>query len=508
MQDKTSERIKELEWAVECAGRIIVRKQESCSRQMRKLMAAEGAIQELKRQVAEKDGVLRKITGFVSQVRKMNGRNSRPQAITSKVSVVIPVRNGGEQLRQLLAGIRSQRKVEDVEIIILDSESTDNSVHTAGEFGAKVVTIPQKEFNHGRTRNIGAAEASGDYIVFTVQDATPVNNYWLYSMICPLIEYPDLAALSTRQFTKPEADLFSLWSNDIMTKSLGFEGDTMYSLSENAGDIDWQLFDSVTKRRLTFFDNVSSCVRREVFEKTQFSPLINAEDIDFGVKLLDKRMPIAYITSTGVYHWHEKGGEDVFKRNYIGTKAQIYTLKNDLPHFFDANDISWKDMIESCAGLYDLINVSIADLGNIASNPLTAIKSFINLFQRNMELSPEKLEKKIDQSKSDQSDGMGSLLRLIINDAVLMRERKYNFRKNLFISNFMNHFKEFSEYLYHNQRNLKGREKEFIESIYKIFAMTAGNGLGLYYLELEASNRVTSEMKKLDLLFGRGVCYS
>ena len=503
-----SERIKELEWALECASRIIVKKQESCSRQLRKLLAAEGAVQDLKRQVAEKDDILRKIVGFSCQIRGMNGRSSRPQTISSKVSVVIPVKNGGEQLSQLLGVIRSQKKVEDVEIIVLDSESMDNSVQIAGEFGAKVITIPQSEFNHGRTRNIGAAEASGDYIVFTVQDATPVSNYWLYNMICPFVGYPELAALSTRQFTRPEADLFSLWANDIMTKSLGFEGDTIYSLSENAGDIDWRLFDNVTKRRLTFFDNVSSCVRRDVFAKTQFSPLINAEDIDFGVKLLEKRMPIGYLTSTGVYHWHEKGADDVFKRNYIGTKAQIYTLKNDLPHFFDTNDISWQDLMESCTGLYDLINVSIAESGGVASDPLTAIKSFINLFQKNMELSPDRIEMKMKKTKVSEHDGLGSLIKQLTKDMAFTPERRYNFKKNLFISTFMTHFKEFAEYLYNNQRTLKDREKEFVSSIYKIFAMAAGNGTGLYHIELEASKRLTPELKIIDRLLGKGVCYS
>lgn len=508
MQDSASERIKELEWSIECASRIIVKKQESCSRQLIKLLTAEGALKDLKRQVSEKDNMLRKIVGFACHIRGMNGKNSRPQTITSRISVVIPVKNGGEQLRRLLAGIRSQRKVEDVEIIVLDSVSTDNSVKIAGEFEAKVVTIPEGEFSHGGTRNVGAMEASGDYVVFTVQDATPVSNYWLYNMLCPFIEYPELAALSARQFVKPEADLFSLWANETMVKSLGFEGDTIYSLSENAVDIDWQLFDSCTKRRLTFFDDVSSCIRKDVFKKIQFSPVINAEDIDFGVKLLENRMPIGYLTSTGVYHWHEKGADDLFKRNYIGTKAQIYTLKNDLPHFYDTNNIGWQGILESVIGLYDLINITIAESGSIVSDPLTAIKSFINLFQGNMDLSPEKIEMKMKKAKVHADDGLGSLIREITKDMTFTPQRKYNFRKNLLISLFMSHFREFSEYLYNNHRTLKDREKEFIASIYNLFAMTAGNGIGLYYIELEASNRLTPELKIIDQLLGKGVCYS
>lgn len=508
MTDNTSERIKELEWAVECASRIIVRKQEACSRQLRTLLTAENTMLTLKRQVVEKDCLLQKIIGFVCRIRNMNGKSSRPKTIASKVSVIIPVRNGGEQLRQLLGIIRSQRKVDDIEIIILDSESADSSVQIAEEFGAKVIPVLQKDFNHGGTRNLGASHAAGEYLVFTVQDATPVSSYWLYNMICPFFEYPELAALSAKQFVKSEADLFSLWANENIAKSLGFEGDTMYSLSENAGDLDWQLFDSLTKRRLTFFDDVSSCIRKDVFEKIQFRPLINAEDIDFGVKLLEKRMPIAYLTSTGVFHWHEKGAEDVFKRNYIGTKAQIYVLKNDLPNFFKINNISWQDLLEYISGMYDLINISISELGNVAPDSLTAIKSFINIIQRNMDSAPEKMEIKMMKVKVSEHDGLGALIRQITTGVTLKPEHKYSFRKNPFVSSFMGQFSDLAEYIYKNHGSLQNREKEFISSIYNLFAITAGNAIGLYYIELEALNRLTPELEKIDRLLGKGVCYS
>ncbi len=500
------EHLKELPWALECASRIFKKKQEVSSRHLRKLLASEAMIADLKKKLAEKDSIFQKILSHAYRIIPMNVR-TRHSVITDKISVIIPVKNGGEQLRSLLGKIRSQRKVQDVEIIVIDSESTDNSVKIARALGAKVIQIPQKEFNHGATRNLGAREASGEYLVFTVQDAMPVNDYWLYNMICPFIEYPELSALSSKQFVKSEADLFSLWMNETMAKSLGLEGDSIYSLSEDSKVIDWRLFDSVTKRRLTFFDNVSSCIKRSIFKEIQFSPLINAEDIDYGVRLLEKRKSIGYLTSTGVYHWHERGADYVFKRHYIGTKANVYVLKNDLLFFFDRNNISWECLAANIAGIYNLINISIAELGDIDTEPVIAIKSFINALQKNIDTSPDWIEKALKERKIQGNDGLDLLLRQVIGDTVFTLEEQYNFKQNFLIPDFMKHLENFAGYLYSKHHTLEGRGKDFISCIYKIFAITTGEGPGAYYLESESLNRLTPDLKRIDQLLGKGVCY-
>jgi rhamnosyltransferase len=508
MTVNTNEKVQEMEWALECASRIIKKKHEASLRQYKKVQASDVLLADLKKRLAEKDDMLGKLMSTVCTITAMDSANTRPQTITSRISVIVPVRNAGHELEQLLSKIRSQRKVDDVEIIIIDSESTDDSVQTAKQFGAKIISIKKSEFNHGGTRNLGAAEARGDYIVFTVQDAIPVSNYWLYNMVCSFIAYPELAALSTKQFVKPEADLFSLWSNENMINVLGFEGDTMYSLSEGSGDIDWGLFDNKTKRMLTFFDDVSSCIRRDVFQEIKFSPLINAEDIDFGTKLLDNRKPIAYLTSTGVYHWHEHGAGDVFKRNYIGTKAQIYTLRNYRSNDFDMYNINWKRMAENIIGLYNLISTAIAGLGDIGPSPIRSIKSFIEQFSKGMEASPDDIERAWKKLEGKGENSLYSLINEMFRDVPLEPERKYDFKQNFIIPLFMKRFEEFSEHICQKYQSLKGRENEFIDCIYKLFAVDTGTQLGFYYLEAENLNRLTPDLNRIDHLLARGVCYA
>ncbi|HET8592797.1 MAG TPA: glycosyltransferase, partial [Solirubrobacterales bacterium] len=72
------------------------------------------------------------------------------------ISVVIPVRNGGEPMRRCLEAIRAQEVADEVEIVVVDSGSTDGTQELARSFGARVHEIEPHEFNHGATRNLGA----------------------------------------------------------------------------------------------------------------------------------------------------------------------------------------------------------------------------------------------------------------------------------------------------------------------------------------------------------------
>src|SRR5207302_5339134 len=64
------------------------------------------------------------------------------------------------------------------ETLVIDSGSRDRSVAIARSAGVSVLEIPPAEFGHGRTRNLGAEQTSGELICFLTQDATPLPG-WL-----------------------------------------------------------------------------------------------------------------------------------------------------------------------------------------------------------------------------------------------------------------------------------------------------------------------------------------
>jgi glycosyltransferase involved in cell wall biosynthesis len=500
-----AEHMDEKEWALECAARILKRKHAAGSRHVQRILTLEAAVDDLKARLNQKDKLLKEITDSSWEIIPIN-TGKGPETIPAKVSVIIPVKDAGEQLGRLLAKIRSQRKVPDLEIIILDSGSRDRVIPEAREFGAKILQIPPEEFNHGATRNLGAEEAKGDFLVFTVQDAMPSSDYWLYRMLSPFMQYPSLAALSARQIVKPEADLFSLWSSDGMSRLLNFESDVIYRHSSGCKSIELNHLDNTTKRRVTFFDNVSSCIRASVFREMQFAPLMNAEDIDFGVRLFTEDRETGYLTTAGVYHWHERGADHVFRRNYIGVKSSIYTMENDLEYFFKLNSIGWENLVCCMAGAYELIRAAVFESEKIAADrPVAKIKAFLKTLQ---EFLDEPC--KIPAAQGLAGDTAGSLAPLIgqiVAHAVIMPEQKYDFKKNFLISDFMGRFKDFANFLCNSRATLEGREQDFSDTVFKIFAQSAGDSLGTFFIEEETLGRLTPNLVALNHSLGKGICY-
>ena len=121
------------------------------------------------------------------------------------ISVVIPVKNGGADLARCLAGIAAQEVDEEVEVVVVDSGSTDGSPERARAAGAVVHEIPPEEFGHGRTRNLGVELARGETVVFTSQDAVADDGGWLARLVAAARSGPDVAGAYGRQLPHPDA---------------------------------------------------------------------------------------------------------------------------------------------------------------------------------------------------------------------------------------------------------------------------------------------------------------
>ena len=117
----------------------------------------------------------------------------------SKISIVIPTRNGGETLPAVVDAISRQRIDVPVETIAIDSGSTDGTVALLRRHGVNVFDIKADAFDHGLARNLGLSLATGDLAVLLVQDAVPASDQWLSTLTAPFRTDPQLAGTFARQ---------------------------------------------------------------------------------------------------------------------------------------------------------------------------------------------------------------------------------------------------------------------------------------------------------------------
>lgn len=85
-----------------------------------------------------------------------------------QVSVIIPVKNGNKTLGACLRSIK-RSYFKNIEIIVVDDHSTDNSVEIAESYDCKVLQSVEGD-GANRARNFGAKNAKGDILVFIDSD--------------------------------------------------------------------------------------------------------------------------------------------------------------------------------------------------------------------------------------------------------------------------------------------------------------------------------------------------
>ncbi|MDI6642623.1 MAG: glycosyltransferase, partial [Candidatus Hodarchaeaceae archaeon] len=100
------------------------------------------------------------------------------------ISVIIPTLNEGKYLDRTLLAIKGQRYGGEVEIIVSDSSSEDDTQEIARRYGAKVIASERRGPAAGRNR--GAQAAKGDILVFIDADTTPSEN--LFARINDVLE--------------------------------------------------------------------------------------------------------------------------------------------------------------------------------------------------------------------------------------------------------------------------------------------------------------------------------
>jgi glycosyltransferase involved in cell wall biosynthesis len=88
--------------------------------------------------------------------------------MATMVSVIIPNYNYAKALRPCLESVRAQT-YRDLEVLLVDDHSTDDSASVAAQMGFSVIHTP---YNMGApaARNLGAEQATGDILVFVDSD--------------------------------------------------------------------------------------------------------------------------------------------------------------------------------------------------------------------------------------------------------------------------------------------------------------------------------------------------
>ncbi len=239
--------------------------------------------------------------------------------VAPKVSIVILTKNAGSPFQETLRQVYQQR-LKPVEVLVIDSGSTDGTVDLARRYPVHLVQIEPRDFGHGRTRNLGGNLAKGEFLVFLTQDAVPVSDDWLCALVQPLTKDERLAGVYGRQLPRAcnPLEAFARYYT-YPPASRGYHSEDL---------LEFSVFHIL-------FSNVNAALRRDLWVRFPFNEeLIMSEDQDWARRVLGEGYNILYEPKAAVYHSHREGPLQLLKRSFDAGVSFQQMASNGISHPF------------------------------------------------------------------------------------------------------------------------------------------------------------------------------
>lgn len=244
------------------------------------------------------------------------------------ITVGVPVLNGGERFSSLLDAVLSQRNAAEVgvEILIVDSGSSDGSLEAARAAGARVIEIDKSQFQHGRTRNLIVAEASGDVVALLTDDSVPASPDWLDAIVEGFAQADDVALVFGPQIALPEhphyvrrehRDHFAGWETDgqVHVQRLDPDGD---------GEQDMGF--------LSFFSDANGAVAKWAWADHPYREVPYGEDQLIGREMIEAGLAKVYHRGAAVMHSHSFGALGSMQRYFDDYRGLLEVSGYRSPH--------------------------------------------------------------------------------------------------------------------------------------------------------------------------------
>ena len=220
-----------------------------------------------------------------------------------KCSIVIRAYNEGKHIGRLLEGIK-QQTLENVEVILVDSGSTDKTVSIAESYGAKIVHITPEEFTFGRSLNYGVRAARGEFIVNVSAHCYPVYPDWLEQLLKP-------------------------FENENLAVSYG---------KQRGGETNWyaehQFFrqyfpdHSIARQGHPYSHNANAAIRKSLWDEHPYNEqLTGLEDLAWSSWAMAQGYDIAYVAEAEIIHLHDETPAQVHNRY----RREAMAMKEILP---------------------------------------------------------------------------------------------------------------------------------------------------------------------------------
>lgn len=224
----------------------------------------------------------------------------------ASISVVIPTLNGGADFAKLCRHLMLMRARIDLEVLVIDSGSTDRTVEYAEAAGLRVHRIQRSEFGHGKTRNLAVRMTKGDVICLLTQDVLPCTPDWPLKFAEALRD-STAAGVYGRQIPR------SATTMEMFFVSLNYPPEPLRFEPQPGGHH--------PRPGRILFSNAFSAVRRTDFEAVPFDEVPVSEDQVWAKQQLARGRTLLYEPRAEALHAHRYTVRGLFRRTFLVGQA-------------------------------------------------------------------------------------------------------------------------------------------------------------------------------------------
>ena len=255
------------------------------------------------------------------------------------VSLILPVYNAAEFLEQGLDTLKNQT-LHNIEIITVDDGSTDNSLEILRRYEAtdkRFRVLQQKNQFAGAARNLGLANARGEYVIFLDSDDFFARSLCEDAYFAGKVHNADVVLFGAKHFnnaTKQYKEAPWLLQAQLAPEKHPFNyrdcPDVLYRISTPAP---W-----------------TKMFRRAFVEEKglQFQTLHNTNDLFFTYCAMAMAERIATVNKSLVYY-------------RVGLETNLQTKKKKYPLCFYEAYLAWHDVLKKL-GTLDILRVSYVNI--------------------------------------------------------------------------------------------------------------------------------------------------
>ncbi|MBK4346699.1 glycosyltransferase [Lacisediminihabitans changchengi] len=235
---------------------------------------------------------------------------------TLDATVIIPTLDGDRYLAEVLDILAQQDFAGTYEVLVIDSGSTDATLSIVRDRPwVRLHQIPNAEFGHGRTRNLGARLASGRLLAYLSQDAIPGDRSWLARITEPL-DPAGVNAVAVVGLQVPRPSCFPLLKYEIDGVFAAIGPADRVTVVERGDAIP----EEEELDRLAFYSDVNSATRREfLLDVIPYQDVLYSEDFAFGKDVILAGYRKAYAPAGFVVHSNDLTLREYRKRVFEET---------------------------------------------------------------------------------------------------------------------------------------------------------------------------------------------